>query len=115
MLSAVVAGGNAPGAEGGLGPVGGLELVQDAGDMVLHGLQGDREGAGDLLVAGTFGQQVEYLTFSHSQVVWPGWEAGPGSRPGVRARSRVATPAPKVAPPAATVRSAAGSGRRMRP
>jgi Acyl-CoA dehydrogenase, C-terminal domain len=44
-----------PGAEGGLGPVGGLELVEDAGDVVLHGLQGDAEGPGDLLVAGTLG------------------------------------------------------------
>src|SRR5438552_9602746 len=74
--------GNAPGAEGGLGPVGGLELVEDARDVVLHGLQGDAEGAGDLLVAGTFGQQVEYFTFSRGQVVWPGWGGRAGQPPG---------------------------------
>jgi len=64
---------DAPGAEGGLGPVGGLELVEDAGDVVLHGLQRDAEGAGDLLVAGTLGQQVEDLAFPRGQVVRPGW------------------------------------------
>jgi hypothetical protein len=39
---------------------------------LLH-VEGDSEGAGDLLIAGTLGQQVEYFTFSHGQVVWPGW------------------------------------------
>ena len=63
---------DASGAEGGLGPVGGLELVEDMGDVVLHGLQGDAEGPGDLLVAGTLGQQVEDLAFPCGQVVWPG-------------------------------------------
>jgi hypothetical protein len=42
----------------------------------------------------------------------PRLSARAGDRPEVRARSRLATPAPKVAPPAATVRSAAAcSGR----
>ena len=45
----------ASGAEGSLGPVGCLEFVEDAGDVVLHGFQGDPEGAGDLLVACALG------------------------------------------------------------
>ena len=51
---------DAPGAQGGLGPVGGLQLVQDAGDVVLHGLQRKAEGACDVPVAGAVGQQAEH-------------------------------------------------------
>ena len=55
---------------------------QDAGDVVLHGLEGDAEGAGDLLVAGTFGQQVEDLAFPGGQVVCPGRAARAGQPAG---------------------------------
>ena len=70
---------DAAGAEGGLGPVGGLEFVEDLGDVVLHRLEGQSERPGDLLVAGPAGEQVEDFAFPCGQVVGlggGGWPAG---------------------------------------
>lgn len=42
-----------------LGSVGGVQLVEDARHVVLRGLQGDAEGAGDLLVTRPVAEQVK--------------------------------------------------------
>src|SRR5215469_12934981 len=44
--------------ERGLGAVGDLELVQDAGHVILDGLEGQPERAGDLRVARPAGEQL---------------------------------------------------------
>jgi hypothetical protein len=49
-------------------------------------------------------KQVEYLAFPRGQIIRT---AGTDDRTGVLASSRLATPAPNTAPPAATVRRAA--------
>jgi hypothetical protein len=46
---------DASGVQDGLGSVSGLEFVEDVGDVVLHGFEGNAEGAGDVPVAGAVG------------------------------------------------------------
>jgi hypothetical protein len=56
--------------------------------VILHGLQGDAQGARDLLVAPALGEQVEYLALARGQVVWPGWgRRPPGQEPAGNARA----------------------------
>src|SRR5262249_8355618 len=76
------------GAGDGLGAVGRAELAEHVGDVFLDGVEGDDEVAGDLLVGGAAGEQVQHLQFAGGQRVdqardtglaaaaGPGWVAG---------------------------------------
>lgn len=55
-------------ADGSLGPIGDLKLIEDIGDMVAHRLQADDQRACDLLVGRAVGQQMENLAFTLGQL-----------------------------------------------
>src|SRR3954470_21015849 len=44
-----------------------LQLLQDVPDVVLHGVLGDEQVAGDLAVVATAGDQAEYVEFALGQ------------------------------------------------
>src|SRR5215472_6762207 len=46
---------------GGLGAVGGAELGQDVGDVLLDGVERDDQVAGDALVGAACGEQAQYF------------------------------------------------------
>jgi hypothetical protein len=51
-------------AGGGSGAVGHLQFEQQRGDVVAHSLFGQAEAAGDLVVAGAGGEQIEHVAFA---------------------------------------------------
>src|SRR5262249_61107388 len=66
-------------ADDGLGAVGHLQLADDIGHVVAHGLRAEHQSVGDLAVARALGDEIEYLALAVAEL-WEGLRRGGGRR-----------------------------------
>lgn len=59
----------APGVDGGLGPIGQMQLAEDVGDVALDGLLAQVEALRDLRVAQPLGYELEHLHLPVGELV----------------------------------------------